>query len=366
MKYNKYIDSGLFHINNIKNKFLDKKLDSKILIIESDDWGNIRMPSLESLKNLSKKFDVKASHYLQNDSLVSSNDLSFLLEVLDSVKDSNGNGCKITSNFVTANPDYNRIINGGYEKYFSESIIESYNNASDVNFIDIQLACKTSLFQPQLHGREHVNTSRWMHALQNGDEIARFACKYFVSGLTNAFLAAFDMDSLSDLPVKEELLSNASREFESIFGFNSKSFVAPNYTWSPLLEKQMNQCGIELIQTQRDQLTGLYNKNKKKYHYFGEINDYGSFFSMRNVMFEPSSNMKVNWVDSALKQISSAFKRSVPAILSSHRVNFVGRLNIKNRDNTLFQLEQLLKRVRKEWPDVIFLSSDELIDLLKK
>lgn len=364
--HNKYIDSALFHINNIRNKFLDKKLKSKILVIESDDWGNIRMPSLESLASLSRKFNVNSSHYLQNDSLVSSNDLSLLLEVLNSVKDINGNGCKITSNFVTANPDYNSIINGGYDNYFSESIIDSYNKASDVNFRDIKMACNTPLFQPQLHGREHVNTSRWMHALKGGDEITRYACKYSVSGLTNAFLAAFDMDTIDELPLKEKVLVKASTEFESIFGFKSRTFVAPNYTWSPLLEKKIRYCGIELIQTQRDQLTGLYNKNKKKYHYFGEINDYGSFFSMRNVMFEPSSNMKVNWVDSALKQISSAFKRSVPAILSSHRVNFVGRLNIKNRDNTLFQLEQLLKRVRKEWPDVIFLSSDELIDLLKK
>ena len=49
-----------------------------------------------------------------------------------------------------------------------------------------------------------------------------------------------------------------------------------------------------------------------------------------------------------------------PAIISSHRVNYVGFLDERNRDKNLKLLKTLLDKILNKWPDVEFLSSDEM------
>ena len=50
--------------------------------------------------------------------------------------------------------------------------------------------------------------------------------------------------------------------------------------------------------------------------------------------------------------------------MSAHRINFIGILDEKNRKNNLKLFESLLKRIIKLWPDVEFMSSDQLGDLI--
>ena len=49
-----------------------------------------------------------------------------------------------------------------------------------------------------------------------------------------------------------------------------------------------------------------------------------------------------------------------PVIICSHRVNFIGAINKYNRDKNLKLLSLLLQRIKKQWPDVEFMSSDKL------
>ena len=54
------------------------------------------------------------------------------------------------------------------------------------------------------------------------------------------------------------------------------------------------------------------------------------------------------------------------ATISSHRVNYVGWLNEDNRANGLIKLDELLSRIIKKWPNVEFMTSSELGDLISK
>ena len=53
-------------------------------------------------------------------------------------------------------------------------------------------------------------------------------------------------------------------------------------------------------------------------------------------------------------------QNSRPAIISSHRLNFIGAIETINRDNHLIELKILLNNIVKQWPDVEFISSDQL------
>ena len=63
-------------------------------------------------------------------------------------------------------------------------------------------------------------------------------------------------------------------------------------------------------------------------------------------------------------QVEAAFRMHKPANISSHRVNFCGHIDPKNRELGLSALRELLHRIVKRWPDVEFISADELGKLI--
>lgn len=348
-----------------------------IVVIESDDWGSIRMPSKEVYeKLLNKGIHVDKCHYCKNDSIASEEDLSLLFDVLNSITDINGNPAKITANSIVANPDFEKIKESNFDEYHYKLITEGLREIK---------GCENSLklwkegndkgfFIIQSHGREHLNVSRWMHYLKQNYKETRFAFDLGVYGLSTnitsekrkSFLPAFDF-----VTEKEEIETNLIAEdglrlFEEIFGFKSLSFIAPNYIWGKSLEKTISDNGVLYIQGQ--QVARYRNsqneKNKKRIRYIGKKNSFGQIDLSRNCMFEPSENLHKDWVGSCLAEIENAFRWKHPAIICSHRVNFVGTINIKNRDNGLQQLSLLLKEIKKRWPDVEFMSTNELGKLI--
>ncbi len=102
-------------------------------------------------------------------------------------------------------------------------------------------------------------------------------------------------------------------------------------------------------------------KPEVKRHYTGQRNRWDQIYTIRNVNFEPFSKPNLDWVNKTLFEIENAFKWKSPAIISTHRVNYVSGMNKKNRDKNLKQLKDLIQSVLNKWPDVTFCSSDELL-----
>ncbi|MBL0356318.1 MAG: hypothetical protein IPP72_05260 [Chitinophagaceae bacterium] len=88
-------------------------------------------------------------------------------------------------------------------------------------------------------------------------------------------------------------------------------------------------------------------------------------FYIRNCAFEPNDS-HYSSINSTLQQMAAAFTWHKPAIISTHRVNFVGGLNKANRDKGLDELNQLVKAIVKRWPDVEFMSTANMLKALKK
>ena len=105
-----------------------------IVVFESDDWGSIRMPSMESFKRLEKLgLDLRsadAERYNLNDSLATASDLAGLFEVLSKAKDSSGNHAVFTPVSIVANPDFQKIKESGSEEYFYEPFTETLKRFS--------------------------------------------------------------------------------------------------------------------------------------------------------------------------------------------------------------------------------------------
>ena len=136
------------------------------------------------------------------------------------------------------------------------------------------------------------------------------------------------------------------------------------------METIVKNSGIKYIGTSKIHSEPIgQNKFKKHFRYIGKKSKYELIYMTRNAFFEPCSfkySKSKNWIDSCLNEINIAFRWNKPAIISSHRVNYIGWLNEKNRAKGLRELDKLLSQIIKFWPNVEFMTSSELGDLIAK
>ena len=82
----------------------------KIIVIESDDWGTVRMHSKEAYDALLQKgYPVDQCGYNRNDALESNKDLEGLRDMLLTVSNKKGQYPVITMNTIMTNPDFEKI-----------------------------------------------------------------------------------------------------------------------------------------------------------------------------------------------------------------------------------------------------------------
>ena len=347
----------------------------RIVVFVSDDWGSVRTPSAESLTRL-RELGVKVDdcHYMQFDRLESGDDLEGLFNLLEMYKDNRGRTPVFTANCLTANPDFDRIRLSDYSDYFAEPITLSYAavKGAEHNMAIWKEATRRGICLPQSHGREHLNVSRWMADLQSNDAVARAAFDYGMFGVsahtTNprraSYLAAFDAEEDGAAEDTRRTTATALEEFRAIFGLESRSFIAPNYVWGAAVESTSKEHGVDYMQSGAVQWLPGHGKTRRRRHFQGGTNSFGQRYVVRNVHFEPSSDRHKDWVGEAMRDIDLAFRLRKPAVISTHRVNFVGGLSTENRDRGLSFLKNLLSDMLKRWPDIEFLDAVELGDAM--
>jgi hypothetical protein len=364
-------------INTIKRHLINLpgwRTRRKLVVIESDDWGSIRTPSREVYqKCLQEGYPVDTIAYERYDSLLSRDDLELLFETLSSFKDSNGNHPIFTANCVVANPDFDRIEAGHFEQYYFESIIDTFKRYPnhEGNFQLWKEGIRSKVFYPQFHAREHLNVSRFMRDLRLGNSAAMWGFQNKMPGSItkdgstrgNPYVEAMAYDSSADKHEKLEIYLHGLELFNDLFGYSSESIAPPNYIWSPDFDEAVHKKGVRFFQGNRTIKEPLAD-NKKRYHrhHLGQRNRWDQIYLVRNVLFEPSMH-KLNIQDpvgNCLNEMQIAFRLGKPAILSSHRINYAGFIDERNRDKNILYLKEVFLRALERWPDIEFLSSNEL------
>jgi hypothetical protein len=349
----------------------------KLLLIESDDWGAIRMPSRKTYDYfLSKNIQVDKSYFDKYDSLESEEDLESLFEILDSFRDINGNPAVITAFSVVANPDFEKIEADKRQKYHYELITDTYkrNPYTEKSFELFREGVKKKLFYPQFHGREHINVKRWMEAINSNSIKERLAIQQHAiisARMINDeyfyplnYFAAFDYDEPNEQISYHQIISEGLRHFETLFGFKSLSFVAPCSIWSDYINEPLAKGYVKLQSGQQSLPIAKKNKLKIKSKIWGSKNQLGQVHWRRNCTFEPSRNQQYDWVKRCLEEIEIAFRWGKPAVINSHRVNFIGSIFPENRTQSLEKLKSLLVQVQKRWPDVEFIDTERLGNIM--
>ena len=351
-----------------------------LVVIESDDWGTIRMPSREVYDEfLRRGIRVDRDPYCRYDNLATKHDLENLFEVLQSVNDKNGHPAVITANTLSANPVFDKIKESNFTEYYFEPFPETLKRSAthEGAWEMWKQGMAAGVFHPQSHGREHLYVKKWLQTLRNGDKVTRTAFDLGTCGLTyyvdptirGYYMGAFNSSEDEDIRAFETIIDDALRMFKNIFGFDSLSFTPTTYTWSPKIEPCLVQHGVRYIQSTFQQKIPIGDDQGVKVTYRGfqgTRTKAGLIRLFRNCFFEPSTKENYDWVGDCLKRIEIAFKWGKAANICAHRLNYIGSIDNSNTDRTLPQFRHLLQEIVKRWPDVEFVSSDQLGEIIEK
>jgi hypothetical protein len=346
----------------------------KIVVFESDDWGSVRTRSLDDYNLMVKKgLDVADSNFTRFDKLESDYDLERLFDLLVSFKDFKGNHPVFTPMCIVANPDFDKIENNNFENYYYEPFTETakkYIGSENIAELWIK-GCNTKVFVPGFHGREHLNVKRWMNLLKTNNEGIKIAfncqsigASSFKGNAIPTYLAAFDIDNILDIVNLQKIIITGTSLFENVFGFKAEYFIASNSPEPKSLEFDLKNAGIKYLTRYKIQKYPIgADKFEFELNWLGRRNKLGQIVITRNSGFEPSATNINCGIENCLTEIESAFFWHKPAIISTHRVNYVSGLSQENADLGLSNLKSLIRQIIKKWPDVEFMNT---IDLAKE
>lgn len=360
-------------ILNLKN-IPGPTVRKKIVVLECDDYGGIRMPSVKVFDQLKAAgVKVNPSRYNLLDTLEDKEDLELLFETLCSVKDCNGNSAVMSPFVNVANPDFEKIEEAGFRQYYYEPFtdtLKKYNRHPDTMQVWMQ-GMSSGVFAPEYHGREHISVQPWLQKLQEGNQHLKSAFKY-------GFVAVSDIEGLQEelqefrpefyftndaqKSFLHQSITEGIKLFERLFGYTPSSFAPSNSVFHPDFENTVKQAGVPFVVVAHKNPTPGKNGDLTftNYSFRQKIKKDELNFYIRNCAFEPSYE-KYRSIDTTIRQIEAAFRWNKPAIVSTHRVNFIGGMNRRNREMGLKELYSLLQAIVKRWPDVEFMSNANML-----
>ena len=349
----------------------------KLVVFSVDDYGNIRLDSKAARDRMAASGVELQGRFDHLDTLETRQDLEALLEVLSSVTDSRGRQAVFTPNALSANPDFEAMVQSerGYQYEPLTRTFErlagdqpaAYEGAWSV----WEEGIRVGLLKPQFHGREHLNVDVLERKLKSGDQALKINIEnrsmaglgYEPSLPGVGFTHGFGLWERSETARHREIIADGLKLFEQIFGFPSQTFTPPAQKLHPELYPFVESQGVRAIDKPLHCVRRLDREHKvREFNTLGRRRGQGHVSLVRNVVFEPSNDRGFDSVGLALGQIAAAFRWRKPAIISSHRVNFCGHIEEGNRRFGLDDLRRLLKSIVQRWPDVQFISADELVE----
>jgi len=361
-------------LNNIKNIY-GWKTKRKIIVISVDDYGNVRLDSNLARKVMNNAGLRVLTRFDAYDTLETKEDLLMLYDALDSVKDKQGRGAVFTPFAMPCNIDFEAMAANNYKSYTYELLPVTYKKLESKDpeayagtWALWQEGVDKGFLKPQFHGREHLNLKVFEEKLAQKDKevLTSLSNRSYTSISSSGYptigvTAAFEFSEIRENDRFEEIITDGLNQFEKVYGYRSTHFNPPGGREHPAIHQYLKDGGVQYLDTplikQEHQGDGKY---KKVLNYTGKKNHLGMTFQVRNVVFEPTHDRGFDWVNYALKQIETAFFWNRPAIISSHRVNFCGHIDEKNRGKGIFALKELLRKITLKWPDIEFMSSEEL------
>jgi len=349
--------------------------EKKYVALAVDDYGSIRSANARAVERLRQVVPGFGGQMDEFDAVETREDLEALYEVLKQHRDARGRSAVFTAYTLPANPDLDVMRRERFYAYellttTFERLAADDPGAYEGTWPLWQEGVDAGLLCPQFHGREHFNIPVLQALLDqdHADLDANLAVDS-LSGLggvpevPNAgYTEAFVYPGDDGLRKQKVIIEDGLRLFEAIFGFRSLTFAPPGLKLDRRLDHFVTQQGVRAVDrpfySRQPTVSG---KTRRSIEFLRAPDSDRCGVIVRTLSFEPGSGLKSDPVGEALREVETAFRWNKPAIISSHRVNYAGHIDLKNRRSGLDRLAELLSRLRKYWPDIVFVSLPELV-----
>ncbi len=361
----------------------------KVIVFESDDWGScFAFPSLGAYEHHKRTLQGNGNEKIWEDlpkaTLEDPEDMERIFRILERFKGGDGRPARFQANYVMANPSA-KIVDGVLTRYQMVSLPNVPEGWPKGNIIEkAKEGVRRGVWHREFHGYAHVNYRRHEADLRSetangfpGEFRKEWYC--WMKSIQPKFASILETynelgEWSSNLSYGEQLrdIREGLGIFRTVFGENPRSAVAPFYVWQGKTERALGKLDLRVIQGKNRQYNtlGLRKKMDSLDERIAENlwpRGMGNFnrkwrvlYLHRNVDFEPGESPNA-WAR-ANEEIRAAWKRGEPAIVSTHRINYVD-LEKEAVEANLNQLEMLLASIQQNDPEAVYLTDWEVAQL---
>ncbi len=302
----------------------------RAVVLESDDWGLAGFVPSANVWHGHNRDDLVPGKFpavYWGSTLEDSLMVADLCQIMASAQGADGLSAVFQPNYVMSSLSYESSEAGWvWQRYNLPHFPPTYPRPG--MWSAVKQGIDQGLWYPEFHATWHYDpTMRLQKALETD----------FARGLTQAGVMLFpgsekarelgSWRSLADLSYE---LLESQQIFEHVFQRPVGSVIAPDYTWNDKVEDMWERHGVKVIQGKREQRDptlgpGKWGRGlkyiKKQWALVGQRQ---RTYLERNCRLEPvQAPDPDSIVQTCLQDTRNAWKRSQPAVVETHRVNFV-------------------------------------------
>ncbi len=336
----------------------------KSVAIHSDDWGLCGFLPESIILDEAQIELINPGNFppvYWTSTLEDSADVKDLASVLASYLDIDGNPAVFQANYITSSL---QSTSDGWLEYDIPEFHPAYQRPG--MWDEVSSAIEAGVWVPELHGTWHYNPlqmksvvtgNRQLEELNNAGVLLFPDC-----------MSAFELGLDADRKVVEDDLERSVGKFKDLFGTLPKSMIAPDYVWYRNDENLWKSTGLRAVQAKIEQRRPNQNKYTRHVMKMFErgirrISEKQLYYVERNSRLESVQHQDHEAiVSSCYDDVLSSWAHGQPAVVETHRINFVSTNPVQQHIG-LSSLDNLLSKLESQ--DVTWLCDDEIAQLSK-
>ncbi len=336
-----------------------------LVLLQSDDWGRVGVRDQEGCEELRAAGLNLGEHPYDLYSLETAEDVLAVAETLESVRDSVGQPACLEMNFLTSNVDFQKTAAQNFRQIILRPLLEGLpaHWKRPGLYEAYSQGIQKRVFAACLHGATHFCHQALAETLTDAGqrgELLRTLWKaetpyihWRMPWVGYEYWNPNRAEGEQFLAAKEQerWISLAAHWFQQFFGDRAVSACAPGYRADETTRRLWREQGIRIAQN------GPGAMLSPRFDEFGLLHTY------RSIDFEPALNPELRFED-GLVVAKKSFAAGVPFIVSVHSINFHSTL-APFRQRTLPLLRDLLYGLAKFYPDLLFVNSRQLLQIVE-
>jgi len=304
----------------------------KAVVIESDDWGLCAWSADANAHRVladTPAYRHPSGRRYGGSTLESAADLEAMGAILSSAAGEDGIAPVMQANTVMASPDYDRLHAPMFDaetlplRDFPEPPSRWRRPGLDRA---LRAVTDSGVWWPELHGLHHLPEAAWLNALRRGEPDARRAFEH-QSMVCAAVEKGGEYGEDEPLDLRRRNLALAAGKFRALFGRDPGSFCPPDYHWDPALDRDAEALGLFTFQGVPESAGARAPRFRRLFHRFRWPHFDGRRFALPpRIAFEPltaEGPSESLGVERTWRAVQEAWRRGQPAVISTHRMNYV-------------------------------------------